>query len=582
MSFLFRAFADTVRELGRALDDNDAIATAAHLLSSIADDNDLAVVTRWLSSHRLVAPEHTISSSAPVAVFAALSGTPVDEPDSLDHELFAASQTMAGSPIETVRMLLVARDRAGMPPLVSSVGLLVEQVAEFIELLARMRTAGERTQLLVQLWRAMNPDEIAALHRILSRAATSVMLSDDSLARAIADAFSQPMELVRHALLTRHDPGSIAITARSGELNVSVVQPMRIIPAMHAQLIERTIDQNGNICLHCDALTSSDYVVEERLPGVRVQLHAWASREDDDPAIALFTASGRDLSSALPQIVRAASCIPSGTVIDAHVIVVDKDGGVLDVHMLERSASRAAPVDNEDSLLVAFDLLVVDSVSQLDHPLEKRRRRLEDIAAQARLHLTRVIDVRDHDHLVDIYSRMLERGATGLIAKKRHGAYAFGRRSSGWVKAPGRSDTLLAVVRYVDAMQDDDGDRAERMTFGVWREDASEPRLVNIGRAGYGLDEADLIRLEERLTTLRGKRFGRNYEVEPEIVCELEYDAIRLSPRTGAGFRIRIARIRRVRWDLEIDAAATVADVAVRHRALSRMRDLADAIYIPL
>lgn len=578
----FASIARAIAEASRALDGAGRADVIARLLASIEREHDLVTAARWLSQERLGASLPVLASTLPTRIYAALSGDDVDEPGSLDHAIFAACRAMAGSALEAIRMILEAQIRVGLPPLVASRGLAVETVAGMLRQVAEASGSPAKIELLVELWRTMDPEEIAALHAISSRGPIDG-IDDDVLAIAIARAFDAPPQLVRHAIAIDGDAGRAAIDARRGHVETTHVRPMQIVAPMHATPVERTVDDDGAIRLEeVIAFDGAAYFVEERLPGVRVQLHAWPSEDDRDrPAIALLAASGRDLSRAVPELADRLRETPGGTVIDGHLVVFDTEGAIVDATAIERSATRGIAIAASDALYVGFDLLVEDGISMLAQPLEERRFRLERIAGGSGLPVTRIDSVGDHDALERAYVETLSRGGLGIVAKRRDGPYEFGRRSALWYKAPGEPSTLLAVIRYAATAAEGRTAPPSELTFGVWLADDEEARLVNIGRADCALDDDELERLDRRLRRLRGKRFGPQYEIEPRIVCELEYDAIRVSPRTDAGYTIRIACIRCVRWELGIDDAASVADVAARHRAMLGARTLSEAVYVP-
>jgi DNA ligase 1 len=579
---LFRELAAAVTAIGRALDAGERSAIAAGLLGAIDDEADLLVAARWLASDRRFTPHPTVASTIPTRLYAALSGEEIDEPGSLEGELFGACRAMAGTALEAIRMLLVARARLG-EPLVVSQELTVEQIVDALDELERAAGSEARLELLLELWQAMDPDEIVTLHQILGRGAIAAGVSDDVIAEAIARAFAQPLALVRHALAIDGDAGATALAARRSLLETTFVRPMQLIAPMRAIALERRVDESGAIRLDgIDDGEARGLLVEERLPGARVQLHVWPSDDDETTLVALLTPSGRDVAPALPSLTARLASVPGGTVIDGQLIVVDEEGTSLDAAALTRAAAKAEELDpSEPPVFVGFDLLVADGLSLLESPLEERRFRLEALAARSSLPITRVATVHDLDELERHYVETIARGGLGIVAKRRESSYEFGRRSGAWLKAPGEPESVLAVIRYAAAGAEGRSGPPGELTFGVWLGEGDEARLVNIGRAECELDDEELERLERRLRRLRGKRFGTNYEIEPRIVCELEYDAIKVSPRTDAGYTIRVACIRCVRWELGIDEASTVAAIEERHRRILHRRSLEDAIWVP-
>lgn len=579
----FRELAGAVTAIGRAVSDDERIVVAARLLVAIESDADLLVAARWLAGDRRFTPHPTVSSALPARIYAALSGEEIDETGSLDQEIFLACRAMAGSAIEAIRMLLAAKARFGTP-LVQSEKLTVAQIVDALEALSRASGSAAKMEMLYELWRAMDPDEIVTLHLLLGRSTIAPGMSDDVIAEAIARAFAQPIRLVRHALAIDGDAGSTAVAARSEKLETTFVRPMQLIAPMRALVLERINGDAGKTRLSgLDDDTVRGLLVEERLPGVRVQLHAWpVSEEEERTAIALLTLSGRNVAPALPTVHSRLSRMPAGTVIDGQLIVRDSEGAIVDVTRLERAAARGEEIDHaDDSLFVGFDLLVADGLSLLESPLEDRRFRLEELAARYGLTITRITPVHDRDELERLYVETIARGGLGIIAKRRDSGYAFGRRSADWLKAPGAPETLLAVIRYAASGPDGRTGRPGELTFGIWLGEGDDARLVNIGRAECELEEEELARLERRLRRLRLNRFGTTYEIEPRIVCELEYDAIKVSPRTDAGYTIRVARIRCVQWSMGIEEAASVAEIERRQRKLLRSRSLEEAVRVP-
>ena len=582
---LFGTFAAAAIAITRTLSQSGKVAVASRLLASIDREEDLLVASRWLVGDRRETPVPTVASTLPLRVYAALSGEDVDIPGTLDYELFQASRAMAGSGIETVRMLLEAASRAGLPPLVRSEGLSINQVIAALVELGRTAGTDGKVELLAELWRAMDPDEIVVLHALLGRGPIAAGFDDELLAHAISRAFAQPLQLVRHALAVDGDAGRTAVDARHGALEATFVRPLHLVPPMHAASLERAVDDAGAIRLAgTERLDAREYFVEERLAGARIQLHVWPDPDDDDEVVvALLTSSGRDVASSAGALARRLRSLPPGTVIDGQLLLFDADGVLIDAATLERDGPRGVlpSIDEEMSEYVGFDLLVSDGLSLLEQPLEERRFRLEQLSEQTGFAITNVVAAGDRDDLDRLYVETIAGGGRGIILKRRDSAYEFGRRSGAWLKAPGEPATLYGVIRYAAAGPQGAKGPPGELTFGVWLDDGDETRLVNIGRVDCRLDDEDLARLERRLQRLRGKRFGTTYEIEPRIVCELEYDAIRVSPRTDAGYKIRIACIRCVRWDLSIDDAATVADIERRHRRQREALSLERAVVRP-
>ena len=84
-------------------------------------------------------------------------------------------------------------------------------------------------------------------------------------------------------------------------------------------------------------------------------------------------------------------------------------------------------------------------------------------------------------------------------------------------------------------------------TFAV--RDESNGQLRVIGKAYSGLTDDEIEDLTEHFKkhTLRKER--RKHHVEPNVVLEIAFDAIRPSPRHDSGLALRFPRIKAIRRD---------------------------------
>ncbi|HAR03420.1 MAG TPA: ATP-dependent DNA ligase, partial [Chloroflexi bacterium] len=99
-------------------------------------------------------------------------------------------------------------------------------------------------------------------------------------------------------------------------------------------------------------------------------------------------------------------------------------------------------------------------------------------------------------------------------------------------------------------------------TFAV-RDDLSG-RLATIGRATVSLPDAEVASLSQWLEAHTIAQLGSYRSVEPRLVAEVAFDAVRRSERTASGFALRSPRITRLRSDLGPDQAATLASLESR------------------
>ena len=143
--------------------------------------------------------------------------------------------------------------------------------------------------------------------------------------------------------------------------------------------------------------------------------------------------------------------LPPGCVVDGEIVIVTARGLDFDSLQLRLhpAASRVAKLAGEiPSSFVAFDLLAVDGQSLVDAPQAERRRRLEQLLADARapLHLTPMTPSRD---VAAEWLREFEgAGLDGVIAKWPDLRYQPGKRVMVKIKHIRTADCVVAGFRW--------------------------------------------------------------------------------------------------------------------------------------
>ncbi|MPZ74800.1 MAG: ATP-dependent DNA ligase [Nitriliruptorales bacterium] len=143
--------------------------------------------------------------------------------------------------------------------------------------------------------------------------------------------------------------------------------------------------------------------------------------------------------------------LPERCAVDGELLVVGGDALEFDAlqQRIHPAASRVRMLaDTTPARFVAFDLLAVDGGDLLSTPFAERRRRLEEVLADAKppLHLTPITD--DVATARDWFTRFEGAGLDGVVAKRADGEYEPGRR--GWVKVKHQrtADMVVAGFRW--------------------------------------------------------------------------------------------------------------------------------------
>jgi DNA ligase-1 len=150
------------------------------------------------------------------------------------------------------------------------------------------------------------------------------------------------------------------------------------------------------------------------------------------------------------------------------------------------------------------------------------------------------------------------RGNEGLMIKEPESIYTPGRRGLAWLKLKQARATLDCVVVGAEYGHGKRKAVLSDYTFAVRNEQTGQ--LQVIGKAYTGLTDAEIANLTEHFLKKAVHQHGRYFEVEPDTVLEIAFDAVQRSDRHGSGLALRFPRIARIRTDktpAEIDTVET-------------------------
>jgi len=244
----------------------------------------------------------------------------------------------------------------------------------------------------------------------------------------------------------------------------------------------------------------------------------------------LLTRTGLDWTHKYPAIAKALSVLPAKQAhLDGELCGLRPDGKT-SFSMIQTASDSG----NADALVFfLFDLLYLDGEVISVMPLHERKERLRHLLSHAGSPL------QYSDHQIgrgpEFYARACELSLEGIISKHVDARYSPGNRGL-WVKVKCENREKFMVVGWTDP-------EGTRPWLGALLLAYYDPdgRLVYAGRAGTGIDHAELGRLWRRLRPLatpempldkappRTNRFGsplvlsRVHWVCPELVVEVRY-----------------------------------------------------------
>jgi DNA ligase 1 len=373
-------------------------------------------------------------------------------------------------------------------------------------------------------------------------------------ARALAAAFDVDAEEVEHLYAMTNDIGLVALQARKGEkaLERAGLALFRPYQFMNAQ----KVDDPREIF---EKLKGKQIIFEVKYDGARLQIHFKKGRP---PEIRFYSRRLNDDSRAMPDLTAALRKAWKGgdAIIEGEAVAFDPAlrekqpfQSVLmrlgRVHEIEEKA-REIPL-----VLYLFELVYDDGANLMDAPQSERRARLSKLFRPTeRVQLTESIVTDDIEEQAKFFRRAIEEGHEGLVAKDPDATYVPGRRTENWMKIKPAFETLDVVI--TGGIWGSGRRRGLLSSLIVSVRDGEEFKTV--GKVGTGFSEEALreltARLEPKIITTR----GRDVEIEPEVVIEVDFQDIQKTARYRAGYALRIPRFKRVREDKSTREADTL------------------------
>jgi DNA ligase-1 len=380
-------------------------------------------------------------------------------------------------------------------------------------------------------------------------------LKEGLLEDAIATAFKADPADVLHARMLTGDIGETAVLAKAEKLKEVKLRPHVPIKCMLAAPFERKGEQSRHVFEKLPF--TAPFWLEPKYDGIRAQLH----KQGD--TVSLFSRDLRPLDQEFPEIITAAQKLTGNFVLDGELIAF-AEGRKLGFNDLQKRLGRTMvhsdlflTDDDQDSSVplryIAFDLLWQDGETLLEQPLLERRNLLERLALTRPFEIISVYSVNSLEEVEATFKQSLQEGHEGLIIKDPTRHYSPGRRGKSWIKLKGIMPTLDCVVVAVEQGHGKRSDVLSDYTFAVRDEPTGELRVI--GKAYSGLTDHEIETLTEHFKKNTLRKDQRKYDVEPNIVLEIAFDSIRISPRHDSGLALRFPRIKAIRHD------KTLADI---------------------
>jgi DNA ligase-1 len=374
-------------------------------------------------------------------------------------------------------------------------------------------------------------------------------VGEGSVREAIAKAFGVDSALVEHAMQALNDLGEVARLTKVGsealkDVHITVFHPVRMMLAQ-AGTIPDMIKEHGPIA------------AEFKYDGSRFQFHKkgnWCR---------MYSRRLEDVTGALPDVIeQLLGAIDHDVIIDGEVIAI-KDGRPMPFQSVLRRFRRrhdVAEVSAEIKLVPnVFDILYLDGETLIELPLSERRKILE---ITVNFFIAPQVVSDDPAIIGQTYQAALDAGHEGIMLKVLSSPYSPGQRGKNWIKIKPEVDTLdLAVI----GAEWGEGKRAH--VFGSFLVACQDQgTLIPLSRVATGFSDEQLAEVYDLLKDRVIAKSGKEVTFEPNLVFEVGYSELQVSPTYQGGFALRFPRFVRIRDDKDTSEIETLDSIRERYQ----------------
>ncbi|MDD1701391.1 MAG: ATP-dependent DNA ligase, partial [Methanoregula sp.] len=431
---------------------------------------------------------------------------------------------------------------------------IVEVYTKLTSLAARggATSQKEKVRTVMSLLGDASPLEGRYLARIMLEE-LRIGVGEGSVREAIAKAFAVDPALVEHAMQAINDLGEVARLAKTGEdalrnVRITPFHPLRMMLAQQGT-IAGMVEDHGAVA------------AEYKYDGSRFQFHKAQGKAK------MYSRRLEEVSAALPDVIALLQDATTHDVIlDGEVIAV-KDGRPMPFQsVLRRFRRRHDIAEAQEEIRMipnVFDILYLDGETLIDLPFLERRKKLDEIVTK----FVAPQVVSDDPAVIEkTYNDALAAGHEGIMLKVADSPYTPGQRGKNWIKIKPEVDTLdLAVI----GAEWGEGKRAH--VFGSFLVACQDQgKLIPLSRVATGFSDDQLAEVYDLLKDSVISSAGKEVRFEPELVFEVGYAELQVSPTYEAGFALRFPRFIRLRDDKDTTEIETLDSIKDRYQRQSK------------
>jgi DNA ligase-1 len=421
----------------------------------------------------------------------------------------------------------------------------IDRVLSAIQAEAGAGSAQRRNDLMAGLLARSTAEEQEFLVRLVIGEIRQGAL-EGVLVEAVARAFAVEPAAVRKAVMLAGGlPPVAAALAEAGRAGLD-----RFALSLFRPVQPMLADTAADVGVALDRLGEAAF--EYKMDGARVHVHK------DGDRIEVFSRAGNRVTAAVPEIVARVQELPARRLLlDGEAIAFGPDGRPLPFQTtMRRFGRKSESADLRLQLPLSvyfFDLLRVDDDTLIDRPLTDRWAALT-AATEDRDRVPRIFPASPEAALA-FANQALAAGHEGVMAKGLASVYSAGRRGMEWLKIK-QVHTLDLVV--LAAEWGSGRRRGWLSNLHLGARDPASGGFVMLGKTFKGLTDELLRWQTEALLAREIGRDGHVVHVRPELVAEIAFNDVQVSPQYPGGVALRFARVKRYRSDKTASEADTI------------------------
>ncbi|MEO7988938.1 MAG: ATP-dependent DNA ligase [Chryseolinea sp.] len=452
--------------------------------------------------------------------------------------LYKESYNSVGDMAETISLLL---------PITSSTSQ--KTLREWFHALSEMNkaTEEEKKQFILAAWEHFSPHEIFVFNKLIM-GSFRIGVSQTLVVRAVSESIQQDPALITHRIMGDWDPFKTTFNELILGENAND-QLSKPYPFYLAYAIEGSVDALGN---------PDDWFAEWKWDGIRAQIIF------RNHVIYIWSRGEELVTDKFPELKIFSTLVPDGTVLDGEIVCF-RDGKPMPFNVLQTRIGRKNVtkkiLDEAPSAFIVYDLLELNGVDIRQQPQQKRRAALEQLHLQSNncgvFKLSKLIKFNSWEELKNVHHDSRANAAEGFMIKRKEATYQMGRKKGDWWKWKINPLSVDAVLIYA---QKGHGRRTEfytDYTFAVWDND----RLVPFAKAYSGLTDEEIRQVDHFIRQNTIEKFGPVRNVKPQLIFEIGFEGINVSPRHKSGIAVRFPRMLRWRKDKPVEEANTLEDL---------------------